>query len=202
MSEGAHASVSLLRDGVILLGFALVFVLLFRRLGLGATLGYLVAGALVGPQCSASSTAPRRCSEIAEIGIVLLLFLVGLELNPARLWRMKHDIFGFGLLQVVLCGLAALGAGLARHRLLARRGAGARAAAGAVVDRAGAADAAVGRAAAHSVRRARLLDPALPGPLDRPADHHHRRDVAQPGRRRRPARLAARRSTRSAPSSA
>ena len=44
--------------------------------------------------------------EIAELGIVLLLFLVGLELNPARLWRMRHDIFGFGLLQVVLCGLA------------------------------------------------------------------------------------------------
>ena len=107
MSEGHHASASLLSDGVILLGFALVFVLLFRRLGLGATLGYLVAGALVGPQLLGLVSGGETIVEIAEIGIVLLLFLVGLELNPSRLWRMRHDIFGFGLLQVVLCGLAA-----------------------------------------------------------------------------------------------
>ena len=107
MSEAVHAPVSLLGDAVILLGFALVFVLLFRRLGLGATLGYLVAGALVGPQLLGLVTGGETMLEIAEIGIVLLLFLVGLELNPARLWRMRHDIFGFGLLQVVLCGIAA-----------------------------------------------------------------------------------------------
>ena len=107
MSEGHHASASLLSDGVILLGFALVFVLLFRRLGLGATLGYLVAGALVGPQLLGLVSGGETIVEIAEIGIVLLLFLVGLELNPTRLWRMRHDIFGFGLLQVILCGLAA-----------------------------------------------------------------------------------------------
>jgi CPA2 family monovalent cation:H+ antiporter-2/glutathione-regulated potassium-efflux system protein KefB len=107
VSEGVHAPVSLLEDGVILLGFALVFVLLFRRLGLGATLGYLVAGALVGPQLLGLIQGGETMLEIAEIGIVLLLFLVGLELNPTRLWRMRHDIFGFGLLQVVLCGIAA-----------------------------------------------------------------------------------------------
>ncbi len=107
MSEGVHAPVSLLGDAVILLGFALVFVLLFRRLGLGATLGYLVAGALVGPQLLGLISGGESILEIAEIGIVLLLFLVGLELNPTRLWRMRHDIFGFGLLQVVLCGIAA-----------------------------------------------------------------------------------------------
>jgi CPA2 family monovalent cation:H+ antiporter-2/glutathione-regulated potassium-efflux system protein KefB len=99
----------MLRDGVILLGFALVFVLLFRRLGLGATLGYLVAGALVGPQLLGLVQGGEAMLEIAEIGIVLLLFLVGLELNPTRLWRMRHDIFGFGLIQVVLCGIAAAG---------------------------------------------------------------------------------------------
>ncbi|MFL6863774.1 MAG: cation:proton antiporter [Allosphingosinicella sp.] len=110
MNGGIHAPVSLLRDGVILLGFALVFVLLFRRLGLGATLGFLVAGALVGPQVLGLVHGGESMLEIAEIGIVLLLFLVGLELNPTRLWRMRHDIFGFGLLQVALCGLA--GAGL------------------------------------------------------------------------------------------
>ena len=107
MSEAAHAPVSMLLDAVILLGFALVFVLLFRRLGLGATLGYLVAGALVGPQLLGLVSGGETILEIAEIGIVLLLFLVGLELNPTRLWRMRHDIFGFGLLQVVLCGIAA-----------------------------------------------------------------------------------------------
>ncbi|HET9429095.1 MAG TPA: cation:proton antiporter [Allosphingosinicella sp.] len=106
MSEG-HAPVSMLADAVILLGFALVFVLLFRRLGLGATLGYLVAGALVGPQLLGLVSGGQTILEIAEIGIVLLLFLVGLELNPTRLWRLRHDIFGFGLLQVVLCGIAA-----------------------------------------------------------------------------------------------
>jgi len=109
MNGGVHAPVSLLGDGVILLGFGLFFVLLFRRLGLGATLGYLVAGALVGPQVLGLVHGGEAMLEIAEIGIVLLLFLVGLELNPGRLWRMRQDIFGFGLLQVVLCGLAAAG---------------------------------------------------------------------------------------------
>jgi len=107
--SGVHAPASLLADGVILLGFGLFFVLLFRRLGLGATLGYLVAGALVGPQMLGLVHGGEAMLEIAEIGIVLLLFLVGLELNPGRLWRMRQDIFGFGLLQVVLCGLAAAG---------------------------------------------------------------------------------------------
>jgi len=104
-----HAPASLLGDGVILLGFGLFFVLLFRRLGLGATLGYLVAGALVGPQVFGLVHGGETMLEVAEVGIVLLLFLVGLELNPGRLWRMRQDIFGFGLLQVALCGLAAAG---------------------------------------------------------------------------------------------
>jgi CPA2 family monovalent cation:H+ antiporter-2/glutathione-regulated potassium-efflux system protein KefB len=97
---------SLLRDGFLLLGFALVFVLLFRRLGLGATLGYLVAGALVGPQALGMINGANGKLGFAELGITLLLFVVGLELNPARLWRMKRDILGLGLLQVVACGLA------------------------------------------------------------------------------------------------
>ena len=99
-----HAS--LLHDGFLLLGFALVFVLLFRRLGLGATLGYLVAGAVIGPQVLGLVGGAEQKLVTAELGITLLLFLVGLELNPARLWRMKRDILGLGLLQVTLCGLA------------------------------------------------------------------------------------------------
>src|SRR5690242_11154726 len=97
---------SLLRDGFLLLGSGLAFVLLFRKLGLGATLGYLVAGAVVGPQVLGLVGDAESKMGVAELGITLLLFLVGLELSPSRLWRMKRDIFGFGLLQVVLCGLA------------------------------------------------------------------------------------------------
>ena len=73
-----HAGSSLLRDGVILLGFALAFVLLFRRLGLGATLGYLVAGALVGPHLLGLVGDAEDKMGIAELGITLLLFIVGL----------------------------------------------------------------------------------------------------------------------------
>ncbi|MFM2371206.1 MAG: hypothetical protein RIS85_928 [Pseudomonadota bacterium] len=100
---------SMLRDGFILLGFALVFVLVFRRLGLGATLGYLLAGAVVGPQVLGLVGDAESKLGIAELGITLLLFLVGLELNPARLWRMKRDILGLGALQVTICGLAVAG---------------------------------------------------------------------------------------------
>ncbi|HEX8486254.1 cation:proton antiporter [Sphingomonas sp.] len=98
--------VSLLRDGVILFGFALVFVMLFRRLGLGATLGYLVAGMVVGPHVLGLIGDAESKLGLAEFGITLLLFLVGLELSPTRLWQMKRDIFGLGLLQVALCGVA------------------------------------------------------------------------------------------------
>ena len=99
-------SESLLFDAVMLLGFGLVFVLIFRRLGLGATLGYLVAGALVGPQALGLVGGAEDKISVAELGITLLLFIVGLELNPARLWRLKKEIFGLGLMQVVFCGIA------------------------------------------------------------------------------------------------
>jgi len=98
-----------LRDGFLMLAFALPAVLLFRRLGLGATLGYLVAGALVGPHLLGLVGDAEEMIGFAELGIVLLLFVVGLELKPERLWRMKRDILGLGLLQVTLCGLAITG---------------------------------------------------------------------------------------------
>ncbi|MDP5281083.1 cation:proton antiporter [Sphingomonas sp. DG1-23] len=101
-----HSGLSLLHDGVPLLGFALIFVLIFRRLGLGATLGFLVAGAVVGPQVLGLVGDAESKLGIAELGIALLLFLVGLELSPSRLWRMRRDIFGLGMMQVSLCGLA------------------------------------------------------------------------------------------------
>ena len=97
---------TLVSDGVIMLGVALAFVLLFRKLGLGATLGYLVAGALIGPQVLRLVDGAESKLGIADLGITLLLFLVGLELNLTRLWRLRRDIFGFGLAQVALCGAA------------------------------------------------------------------------------------------------
>jgi len=104
-----HSQSFLLQDGVLLLGTALVFVLLFRRLGLGATLGYLLSGAILGPYVLGLVGDAESKLGIAELGITLLLFLVGLELAPRRLWRMRAEIFGLGLLQVVLCGLAIAG---------------------------------------------------------------------------------------------
>ncbi len=101
-----HAEVSLLTNSLPLLGFGLFFVMLFQRLGLGSVLGFLVAGALVGPQVLNLVGDAQQLMGVAELGIALLLFLVGLELSPTRLWQMKRDIFGFGLAQVVLCGIA------------------------------------------------------------------------------------------------
>jgi len=88
---------------VAFLGAAVVFVPLFKRFGLGAVLGYLTAGILLGPSVLGVTENPEDILTFAELGVVLLLFLIGLELNPQRLWAMRRDIFGLGLLQVVLC---------------------------------------------------------------------------------------------------
>src|SRR3989344_1474911 len=96
-------------SGTVLLAAALAFVLLFRRLGLGAVLGYLVGGSIIGPQVLGLVADPELIVGFAEIGIVLLLFLVGLELAPARLWQLKRDIFGLGMSQVVVSGLVLAG---------------------------------------------------------------------------------------------
>jgi len=110
MEENATQAASLvLRDGVIILGAAMLFVGLFRRLGLGAVLGYLCAGALVGPYGLGLVARGEDILGIANFGIVLLLFLVGLELEPSRLWRLRNDIFGLGLLQVSLAGVVLAG---------------------------------------------------------------------------------------------
>jgi len=105
-AETAQATTAILESGAIMLGAALVFVTLFRRLKLGATLGYIVAGALIGPEALRLIRDPEQLTSVTEIGIALLLFIVGLELQPSRLWRLRRDIFGLGLAQVVLCGLA------------------------------------------------------------------------------------------------
>jgi glutathione-regulated potassium-efflux system protein KefB len=108
MNEGAHSGLPLL-DGVVLLGAALLFVIIFRRFGLGAVLGYLVAGALIGPDGLGLVGDAESKLGIAELGIVLLLFLVGLDLHPSRLFRLRRDIFGLGLAQVTLSGAVLAG---------------------------------------------------------------------------------------------
>jgi glutathione-regulated potassium-efflux system protein KefB len=107
MEEAGHSVISsVLFSGVILLGAALLSVLIFRKLGLGAVLGYLVAGIVIGPDVLGITGDAETILGYSEIGIILLLFLVGLELSPRRLWLMRRDIFLFGPLQVALCGLA------------------------------------------------------------------------------------------------
>ena len=105
-AETAQATTAILESGAVMLGAALVFVTLFRKLGLGATLGYIVAGALIGPELLGLIRDPEQLTSVTELGIALLLFIVGLELRPGRLWRLRKDIFGLGLAQVVACGLA------------------------------------------------------------------------------------------------
>jgi monovalent cation:proton antiporter-2 (CPA2) family protein len=105
-AETAQATTAIIESGAIMLGAALLFVTIFRRLKLGATLGYIVAGALIGPHMLGLIGDPQQMLSITDIGIALLLFIVGLELQPSRLWRLRKDIFGLGLAQVALCGVA------------------------------------------------------------------------------------------------
>ena len=84
---------------------AVVAVPLFYRLGLGAVLGYLVVGAVMGPFGLQLVHDPQRTLAVSELGVVMLLFVIGLELSPARLWVMRRQVFGIGGLQV---GISAL----------------------------------------------------------------------------------------------
>ena len=97
---------------VALLGAAVVAVPLFRRLGLGSVLGYLAAGLVVGPFGLSLFSDPQAILHIAELGVVMFLFVVGLEMQPSRLWRMRRQIFGLGSLQVLGCGVVLTGVGV------------------------------------------------------------------------------------------
>lgn len=104
-----------LTESAIFLAAAVVAVPLFKRLGLGSVLGYLAAGAAIGPSGLGFIHEVEGTLHFAEFGVVLLLFLIGLELQPARLWNMRAAVFGMGAAQVagttlVLgCGALALG---------------------------------------------------------------------------------------------
>lgn len=99
----AHGGVDLVQV-VALLAAGVIAVPIFRRLGLGSVLGYLAAGLAVGPFGLGIVHEPEAVLHAAELGVVLFLFIVGLEMEPSRLWALRKQIFGLGVLQVGLCG--------------------------------------------------------------------------------------------------
>ena len=90
---------------VSLLGAAVVAVPLFKRLGLGSVLGYLAAGLAIGPYGLALVTDSHAIIHIAEFGVVMFLFVIGLEMKPSHLWGLRRQIFGLGSLQVVVSAI-------------------------------------------------------------------------------------------------
>ena len=90
---------------VSLLGAAVVAVPLFKRLGLGSVLGYLAAGLAIGPYGLAVVTDSHSIIHIAEFGVVMFLFVIGLEMKPSHLWGLRRQIFGLGSLQVVISAI-------------------------------------------------------------------------------------------------
>src|SRR5512132_3000538 len=96
---------SMLAQAAVFLGTAVFLVPLFRRLKLGAVLGYLAAGALIGPWGLRLIGDVETTLQFAELGVVLLLFIIGLELEPSRLWALRRPVFGFGGAQVVITAI-------------------------------------------------------------------------------------------------
>jgi glutathione-regulated potassium-efflux system ancillary protein KefC len=103
----------LLFNTMIYLAAAVIAVPLAKRLGLGAVLGYLLAGMAVGPWGLRLISGVEDILGFSEFGVVLLLFLIGLELEPKRLWSLRRPIFGWGGLQVLACGAVLFGFALA-----------------------------------------------------------------------------------------
>lgn len=110
MAVESHASELL--NVVALLGAGVVAVPLFRRLGLGSVLGYFAGGLAIGPFGLALFKHPESILQIAEFGVIMLLFIIGLEMHPSRLWQARRQIFGLGLSQVLACGALLTGAGM------------------------------------------------------------------------------------------
>jgi glutathione-regulated potassium-efflux system protein KefB len=88
---------------VALLGAAVVMVPLFQRFRLGSVLGYLAAGLLIGPFGFKWFTHPQSILHVAELGVVMFLFVIGLEMRPSHLWSLRREIFGLGTLQIFAC---------------------------------------------------------------------------------------------------
>jgi len=111
-----------LGHAVALLAAMVIAATLFRRFGLGAVLGYLAAGLLIGPSALGVVRDPQSVLHVAELGVVMFLFIIGLEMRPARLWSLRKEIFGLGAVQVLACALLLTGlamlAGLAWYAAL------------------------------------------------------------------------------------
>ena len=103
----------LLQQAVMFLLAAVVFVPLSKRLGMGAVLGYLAAGVALGPWGARLITDVEDIVRVAELGVVFLLFVIGLELQPARLWALRKSIFGYGTAQLALSAVALAALGIA-----------------------------------------------------------------------------------------
>jgi len=89
---------------VVLLAAGVFAVPLFKRLGLGSVLGYLAAGLAIGPFGMGFFSEAGTILHVAELGVVMFLFVIGLEMQPTRLWKLRRQIFGLGLAQVLVCG--------------------------------------------------------------------------------------------------
>jgi len=97
---------SLLQESIIYLLAAIVMVSISRRFGLGSVLGYLAAGIIIGPFGVKLIQDPEHILHFAELGVVFLLFIIGLELQPSRLWVLRKMVFGLGAAQVALSAAA------------------------------------------------------------------------------------------------
>ena len=105
VTEAAHVVANFdLLQGVALLAAGVIAVPIFKRAGLGSVLGYLAAGLAIGPYGFRLIADPEAILHVSELGIVLFLFIIGLEMEPSRLWSLRKQIFGLGAAQVILCG--------------------------------------------------------------------------------------------------
>ena len=102
MATEAQETTSQLIQVVALLGAAVVAVPLFRKLRLGSVLGYLAAGLAIGPFGFGWFSDPQSILHVAELGVVMFLFVIGLEMRPSHLWSLRRQIFGLGALQIIL----------------------------------------------------------------------------------------------------
>ena len=115
-AEAAHAAAGGglgLEHAVALLATAVIAAPLFRRLGLGSVLGYLAAGLVIGPFGLGLFRDPESILHTAEFGVVMFLFIIGLEMRPAKLWALRKEIFGLGAAQVCACIVLLSGVGIA-----------------------------------------------------------------------------------------
>ena len=109
MANNSHELIQV----VTLLSAAVVAVPLFKKIGLGSVLGYLAAGLVIGPFGIGLFDNPGAILHFAELGVVMFLFVIGLEMQPSHLWSMRKDIFGLGSVQIAICTMALTMVGIA-----------------------------------------------------------------------------------------